>query len=76
MEVLSWKVCVQEKKKTNSNVFNMITNKNEAKTVAKHFSCDCKCKFYSTTWNSNQKWNNETCQCDCKNCCKCTKHYD
>ena len=24
-----------------------------------HISCDCKCKFNSTTWNSNQKWNNK-----------------
>ena len=23
----------------------MITNKNEAKTMTKHISCDCKCKF-------------------------------
>ena len=35
--------------------FNMLTNKNEAKTMKKHISCDCKCKFNSTTCNSNQK---------------------
>ena len=23
--------------------FNLITNKNEAKTMTKHISCDCKC---------------------------------
>ena len=34
---------------------NMITNKNEAKTVTKHISCDCKCKFISTACNSNQE---------------------
>ena len=33
----------------------MITNKNEAKTVTKHISCDCKCKFISTACNSNQE---------------------
>ena len=27
----------------------MITNKNEGKTMAKHISCDYKCKFNSTT---------------------------
>ena len=54
-------------KNINVKVFNMITNKNEAKTLVKHISCYCKCKFNSTTCNSNQKWNNETCQCDCKN---------
>ena len=50
----------------------MITNKNEAK---KHISCDCKCKCNSTRCNSNQKWNNETCQSECKNYHKCNKDY-
>ena len=26
----------------------MMTNKNEAKAMTKHISCDCKCKFNST----------------------------
>ena len=39
----------------------MITNKDEAKAMTEHISCDCKCKFNSTTCNSNQKWNNKTC---------------
>ena len=30
----------------------MITNENETKTMTKHISCDCKCKFNSTTCNS------------------------
>ena len=51
----------------------MITNKDEAKEMTKHISCDCKCKFNSTTCKSNQKWNNKTCQCKCKNCHKCEK---
>ena len=38
----------------------MITNKKEAKAMSKHISCDCKCKFYTTTGNSNQKWNNSS----------------
>ena len=28
----------------------MIANKNDAKTMTKHISCDCKCKFNSTTF--------------------------
>ena len=43
--------------------------------MAKLFSCDCKYKFDSTTCNSNQKWNNETLQCECKNYCTCKKDY-
>ena len=66
--VLSPKICVpKETKDINVKAFNMITNKNEAKAMTEHISCDCKCKFNSTTCNSNQKWNNKTCQCECKN---------
>ena len=54
--VLLPKICVPEKTKDiNVNAFNMITNKNEANTITKHISCDCKCKFNTTTCNSNQK---------------------
>ena len=35
--------------------------------MVKHISCNCKCKFNSTTCNPNQKWNNETYHCDCRN---------
>ena len=53
----------------------MITNKNEAKAIAKRISCDCKSKFNSITSNSKQKWNNKTCQCRCRNSRKCKKDY-
>ena len=68
------KYVFQKKQKTNVKEFNMITNKNEAKTMTEHISCDCKCKFNSTC-NSNQKWNNKICQCECKNYRKCKKDY-
>ena len=46
--VLSPKICVpKETKHINVKAFNMITNKNEAKAMTKHISCDCKCKFNS-----------------------------
>ena len=57
----------QRKKVVNIKAFNMITKKNEAKTMAKHISRDCKCKFNSTTCSLNQKRNNKTCQCEYKN---------
>ena len=53
------------KPKTNVKVFNIIIRINEPKTLIKHISCDCKCKFTSTTCNSNQRWNNEICHCEC-----------
>ena len=66
--VLSPKICVpKETKDINVIAFNMITNKNQAKTTKKHILCDCKCKFNSTSCNSDQEWNNKTCKCECKN---------
>ena len=55
-------------------LFNIITNQNGAKAIPKHISCDYKCKFNSTTRNSNQKRNDKKkCQCECKNYHKCEK---
>ena len=54
--VLSSKICFpKETKDVNVKAFNIIKNKNEAETMAKHISCDCKCKFNSKACNSNQK---------------------
>ena len=65
---MSNKVCVQNKvEDLNITVFNMITGTNESKTLAKHISCECKCKFDGTKCNSNQWWNNSKCWCKCKN---------
>ena len=70
--VFSPKICApKETNDINVKVFNMIANKNEAKAMTKHISCYCKCKFNSTACSSNQKWNNKTCQCECKNYRKC-----
>ena len=33
----------------------MITSKNEAKAMTEDISCDFKCRFNSTIYNSNQK---------------------
>ena len=59
----------------NVTAFNMITNKDKAKAIPEHISCDFKCKFNSTTCNSNQKWKNKTCKYECKNYCKCKEDY-
>ena len=51
---LSPKICVpKQTKDINVKASNMITNKDEAKTMAKHISCNWKFKFNSTTCNSN-----------------------
>ena len=36
----------------------MITGINESKTLTKHISCECKCKFDGTKFLSNQWWIN------------------
>ena len=69
------KYVLQGKPKTNFKAFNLITRKNEAKTIVKHILCGCKWKFNSKTCNSNQKWNIKTYQCECKNYHKCKKNY-
>ena len=66
-------LCSKINKDINVKAFYMLTNKNEAKTMTKHISCDCKCKFNSSICNSNQKWNNKTCQYEYKNYHKCKK---
>ena len=43
--------------------------------MTKHISHNRKWKFNGTTCNSNQKWNNKTCQCECKIYRTCKKDY-
>ena len=57
----------KEAKDINVKTLNMIANKDEAKAMTEHISCDFKCKLNSAKCNSNQTWNNKTCQCECKN---------
>ena len=73
---LSNKVCVPNKTEDlNLSIFNMITGINESKTLTKHISCKCKCKFDGRTCNSNQWWNNHKCRCECKKHQICEKDY-
>ena len=73
--VLSKKNMCSKRNKRHIKAFNMITNKDETKAMTEHILYDCKCKFNSTTCNSKQKWNNNTCQCECKNYHKCEKDF-
>ena len=53
----------------------MITGINESKTLAKHISCECKCKFDRRKCNSYEWWNNDKCRCECKKRHICKKDY-
>ena len=54
-------IYVSQKNQGNINVkaFNMIINRNEAKAMTEHISCNYKSKLNSTTYDSKQKWNNK-----------------
>ena len=72
---LSNKVCVPNKTEDlNLSVFRMITGINESKTLTMHISCECKCKFDARKCNSDQWWNNDKCQCECKKRHVCEKN--
>ena len=52
---LSHKVCVPNKTEDlNLSVNNMITGINDSKTLTKHISCKCKCKFDGRKCHSDQ----------------------
>ena len=73
---LSNKACVLNKTEDlNLSMFNMITGINESKTLTKHISCECKCKFDGRNCNSDQRWNNDKCRCECKKRYACENGY-
>ena len=65
---LSNRVCVPNKTEDlNLSLFNKMTGINISKISTKHISCECKCKIDGSKCNSNPKWNNDKCRCECKN---------
>ena len=44
----------------------MIWRKYVSNNFTKYISCKCECKFNGRKCNSNGKWNNDTCWCECK----------
>ena len=53
----------------------MITGINESKALTKPISFECKCGFDGRNCNSDQWWNNDKCQCECKKRNVCEKDY-
>ena len=43
--------------------------------LTKHISCKCKCEFDGKKCNSDQWWNNDKCQCECKKRYVLEKYY-
>ena len=64
-------ICVPNRTEDlNLEVFNTVTRINEWKTLRKHISCKCKCKFDGRKCDSNQKWSNKKFRCECINLIK------
>ena len=58
---LSMRIFVPSRRKeVNVKIFHMITNRDEAKTLVKHISCDCKCK-HCRTFKKGYSWNPSIC---------------
>ena len=73
---LSNKVCVSnETEDLNLSMFNMIKGINESKTLTKHISSKCKCKFDGRKCNWNQWRNNDKGRCKCKKQNICEKDF-
>ena len=73
---LSNKLCVSNKTEDlNLSMFNMTAGIRESKTLTKHISWECKCKFDGRKCNPDQWWNNDKCRCQCKKRHVCEKDY-
>ena len=76
IEDLPTETCVSsETKDVTFKAFNIIATINDVKSLVKHISCDFKYKVDSTTCNSNQKWDNNKYQYECKMYLMCQKDY-
>ena len=53
----------------------MTTEINESKTLTKHVSLQCKCRYDEKKSNSDQWWNYDKCQCENKKHCVCEKDF-
>ena len=61
------KLCAPDVVK-NSNVkaFNLVSGTNETRRIEWHETCKYKCRFNSSVFNNKQRWNEDTCWCECK----------
>ena len=61
------RICVPDIiKKLNVKIFNLMSRTNEIKFIEWHERCKCQCRLYAIFCNNKQRWNNDKCQCECK----------
>ena len=53
-------------KNSNVKVFNLVSGTNETRRIEWHETCKYKCRFNSSVFNNKQRWNEDTCWCECK----------
>ena len=53
-------------KNLNVKVFNLMSRTNETRHIKWHETCRCKCRLDAIVSNNKQRWNNDKCQCECK----------
>ena len=66
-DLFKWPVSFKQNKRFKFNSFKHDYRNKWIQNIKKPISCQCKCKFDGKKCNSNQKWNNDKCQCECKN---------
>ena len=61
------KVCVPDVVKgLNVKLFNIMSRTYEIKNIKWHETCKCESRLDAIVCNDKQRWNNDTCRCQCK----------
>ena len=61
------KICVPDViKDLNVKVFNLMSRTNGTRFIKWHETCKYKCRLDASVCNNKQRWNNDKCQCECK----------
>ena len=61
------KICVPNSvKDLNVKVSNLMSRTNETRHIKWHETWKCKCRLGASVCNNKQRWNNDKCQCECK----------
>ena len=61
------KMCVPDVVKNfNVKVFSLTSRTNETRHIEWSETCKCKCRLDASTCSNKQHWNDDQCQCECK----------
>ena len=61
------KMCVPDVvKDLNIKIFNLMSRTNETRHIKWREMCKCKCRLDESICDNKQRWNDNKCQCECK----------